>query len=89
MMDVEWIANVEWINNWCWMNEQLMLNEWIVDVEWMKDYCELMNAYSSFHESFKMNNDPKTNKLMFKTYKKLNLILEIISLRLKIKIFLF
>ena len=60
----EWIADFEWIVDvGC-----------IVDVEWMKDYCELMNAYSYFTESFKMNSDPKTNKLMFKTYKKLNLI---------------
>ena len=60
----EWIADFEWIVDvGC-----------IVDVEWMKDYCELMNAYSYFQESFKINNDPKTNKLMFKTYKKLNLI---------------
>ena len=60
----EWIADFEWIVD----------VGWIVDVEWMKDYCELMNAYSYFHESFKMNNDPQTNKLMFKTDKKLNLI---------------
>ena len=39
----EWIADFEWIVD----------VGWIVDVEWMKDYCELMNAYSYFHESLK------------------------------------